>query len=226
MVSDLEQALGIEAARAGGVTNGQATTVLSALPPGATGGFEHRRRRWPVWVFGALVFVAVCVAAFLVFGRGGSSDTTAQKPAPPPLRAAHVIGAKDFDPLGGGSEHPYDVNKVFDSNDATFWSTETYQGGDLNKAGVGIYVWTQAPIKARRLDVTTTTSGFTGRIYGSNSIPTDLAGWGEPLGRLKGSGELMRATLPGRAYSHYLVWITKLPPAQDKVDISTIKALY
>ncbi len=224
MVSDLEQALGIEAARAGGVSNGQATTVLSALPPGTT---EFRpRRRWPVWLLGGAVFVAVCVAAFLVIGPGKSPHTTAQKAAAPPLREADVTGAKDFDPFGGGSEHAYDVNKVFDKSSTTFWSTETYQGGDLNKAGVGIYVWTNTPVKARRLDVTTTTSGFTARVYGSNEIPTDLKGWGRPLGDLKGDGALMRATLPGRSYSHYLVWITKLPPQRESADISTIKVLY
>src|SRR5689334_1310937 len=150
MVRDLEQALGIEAARAGGVTNGQATTVLSALPPGATN--FKQRSHWPVWLLGALLFVAVCVAAFLVFGRGSKSDTTAQKPPPAPLRAAHVTGAKDFDPFGGNGEHSYQVNNVFDSDPSTLWSTETYGSGDLNKPGVGIYVWTQTPIKARRID--------------------------------------------------------------------------
>jgi tRNA A-37 threonylcarbamoyl transferase component Bud32 len=224
MVADLEQALGIEAARAGGATNGQATTVLSALPPGAT---EFKpRRRWPVWLLGAVVFIGVCVAAFLVIGPGKSTDTTPQKPAAVPLRAAAVTGAKDFDPFGGGSEHSYDVSKVFDNDPATFWSTESYTSGDLNKPGVGIYVWTQTPIKARRLDLTTTTSGFIARVYGSNSIPTDLEGWGQPLARLKGDGSVMRAALPARSYSHYLVWITKLPPQREAVDISTIKIFY
>jgi eukaryotic-like serine/threonine-protein kinase len=224
MVTDLEQALGIEAARAGGVTNGQATTVLSALPPG-TNEFKTRRR-WPIWLLGAAVFVAVCVAAFLIIGPGKSTDTTAQKPPPPPLHEANVTGAKDFDPFGGGSEHSYQVNNVFDDDPSTLWSTETYSAGDLNKAGVGIYVWTQTPVKARRLDVTTTTHGFAGRVYGSDSIPTDLNGWGQPIGRLEGDGSIMRADLPSRSYSHYLVWITKLPPQQDKVDISTIRVLY
>src|SRR5690242_6848256 len=44
MVRDLEQALAIEAARAGGLSNGEATTVLSSLPPG-TSDLQPRRRR-------------------------------------------------------------------------------------------------------------------------------------------------------------------------------------
>jgi tRNA A-37 threonylcarbamoyl transferase component Bud32 len=226
MVRDLEQALGIEAARAGGITNGQATSVLAALPPGASD-IGRPRRRWPIRMFGALLFLAACAAAFLVFRPDHHKTAQAQRAAPAPLRAANVIGAKDFDPLGGGGEHGYQVQYVYDTDPTTFWSTETYSGGNLNKAGVGIYVWTPTPVRARRVDVTTPTSGFAARVYGADTIPTGLGGWGAPIGRLKGGGSTMRATLPGnRAYTRYLVWITKLPPGRDAVDISTIRVFY
>src|SRR5215212_3223749 len=50
MVADLERALQVEAARAGGATNGEATSILNALPPG-TADFAppRRRRRWGLW---------------------------------------------------------------------------------------------------------------------------------------------------------------------------------
>ena len=226
MVSDLEQALGVEAARAGGVTNGQATSVLAALPPGARDFQTPRRRPWR-WAIAALVFVLVCVAGFLILGAGRQTDKPAATPAPPPLRAAAVVGAKDFDPLGGGSEHPYEVRNVFDNDTTTLWSTENYTTGDLGKPGVGIYVWTSTPVKARRVEVLTPTSGLTAQVYASNGIPSDLSGWGQPVGKLRGDGSRLRADLPGRrAYSRYLIWITKLPPQRTKADISTIKIFY
>jgi tRNA A-37 threonylcarbamoyl transferase component Bud32 len=226
MVGDLEQALGIEAARAGGVTNGEATSVLSTLPPGATD-FKPPRRHWGWWAVAALVFAAVCVAAFVIFDTGGNSDKKAQAPAAAPLKAASIVGAKDFDPFGGDGEHAYQVRNVFDRDPSTLWSTQDYTTGELNKDGVGIYVWTSTPVKARRVEVITPSAGFTAQVYGANTVPADIAGWGQPLSKLRGAGSRMRATLPGtRAYARYLVWITKLPPGHTSADISTIRVLY
>jgi serine/threonine-protein kinase len=226
MVQDLEQALAIEAARAGGISNGEATSVLSTLPPG-TKGYEPRRRRWVPWAVGMLAFAGACVAAFLAFGLGGKDEPKTKRAAAAPLKTATIVGAKDFDPFGGDGEHGYQVRNVFDRDSSTLWSTQDYTTGDLGKDGVGIYVWTSTPIKARRLDVATPTSGFAAKVYGAADVPTDLAGWGQPLGKLRGNGSRLRATLPGkRAYARYLIWITKLPPQQTAVDISTIKLLY
>jgi eukaryotic-like serine/threonine-protein kinase len=227
MVHDLEQALAIEAARAGGLSNGEATSVLSTLPPGATG-FEPVRRRWGRWALAALAFAAACVAVFLIFGSGGRKQATPARPAAaPPLQAATIIGAKDFDPFGGNGEHAYEVRNVFDRDTTTSWSTESYSNGDLGKPGVGIYVWAPQPVTARRVEVVTTTSGFAARVYGANSVPTDLAGWGQPLGKLQGSGSDLRAELSGGGrFARYLVWITKLPPQRTSVQISTIRVLY
>jgi tRNA A-37 threonylcarbamoyl transferase component Bud32 len=222
MVHDLEQALAIEAARAGGVHNGQATSVLSTLPPGTTD-LQPRRRRWVWGVLATLVFAAACVVAFLVFDPTGGDEQAAKPTAATPLRTAALVGAKDFDPAGGGGEHSYEVRNVFDRDTATTWSTENYSTGELGKDGVGIYVWAAQPVAAKRLEVVTPTAGFTARIYGANTIPTDLEGWGQPIGRLRGTDSKMRATLTGgRSYARYLVWITKLPPGHTSVDIATI----
>ncbi len=228
MVADLEQALAIEAARAGGVSNGEATSVLSSLPPG-TRSFDRPRRRWIPLVFATLLFAGVCVAAFLIFDVGGRNKAAPHKAtAAAPLRAASIVGAKDFDPFGGDGEHAYQVRNVFDSDSATLWSTQDYTTGKLGKAGVGIYVWTSTPVKARRVEVVTPTSGFSAQVYAStNPNPIEITDWGQPLAKLKGGGSRMHATLPGsHAYARYLVWITKLPPGHTSADISTIKVLY
>jgi serine/threonine-protein kinase len=227
MVADLEQALDIEAARAGGVTNGEATSVLSSLPPGSRS-FEPPRRHWWRWALGVLVVAAACAAAVAILDTGSKSGGAPAKAAPAPLRAATIVGARDFDPFGGDGEHAYQVRNVFDSDPSTLWTTQDYTTGALNKAGVGIYVWTSTPVKARRVEVLTPTSGFIAQVYGtSNPNPTAIKDWNQPLAKLTGNGSRMRATLPGTGtYARYLVWITKLPPGHTSADISTIKVLY
>src|SRR4051795_930895 len=87
MVDDLEQALAIEAARAG-ATNGEATSVLRALPSEAAEFAPRRLRRRRPWLWGFVIVVlaAAGVAAFLVLrhaGGGGGSEAQAAAPAPP-----------------------------------------------------------------------------------------------------------------------------------------------
>jgi eukaryotic-like serine/threonine-protein kinase len=226
MVADLERALGIEAARAGGTTNGQATSILSTLPPGTTDFSPRKRRRWGRWLLAAVVIAALATAG-AIFGpdlfQGEGKQGKAAQPAP--LRTAKVVGAKDFDPLGSGTgEHPEEVRNAFDRDPGTYWGTETYIDGTLPKDGVGLYVWASQSVPARRLELSTPTEDFSARVYGANTIPTDLDGWGKPLATLKG-GQRKRASLPGRRFSHYLIWITKLPP-QGQVQIGDVKLEY
>jgi serine/threonine protein kinase len=230
MVADLERALQIEAGRAGGTTNGEATSILSALPPG-TADFAPPSRRFPFGLAaGLLAVLAVAgAAAYLVlntdFGSGGEDTTKAAAPAP--LHSAKLIGADDFDPFGSDrEEHSYEVRNVYDDSKATTWSTENYTNAvfPTGKTGVGIFVWSDNAVSARRIEVLTTTPGFSARVYGATRIPASLEQWGKPLATLKGDGERLHATLPGKRYSRYLVWITKLPE-QGQVEIADIRLL-
>src|SRR3954454_17136458 len=104
MVDDLEQALGIEAARAG-ATNGEATSVLRALPSDAKNVAPRRLRKpRPLWFGIAVMLLAAAgvAAVLLLTERGGSSGTEAKAPAPAPLRPVKLLAAKDFDPEGDG----------------------------------------------------------------------------------------------------------------------------
>src|SRR3954454_6729241 len=85
MVADLERALQIEAARAGGVSNGEATAILRALPPN-TADFapspRGRRRNWAAWVLAVIVFAVAAAAAFLLLRAGEGSNEAASPAAP------------------------------------------------------------------------------------------------------------------------------------------------
>src|SRR4051794_32713233 len=141
MVADLERALQIEAARAGGVSNGEATAILRALPP-STADFapspRGRRRNWAGWVLAAIVFVVAAAAAFLLLRAHDGSDKAAGPATSAPLRTASLAGAKDFDPFGGDGEHPEAVHLAIDGDPTSSWNTSTYSGGVFPGGKTGV----------------------------------------------------------------------------------------
>jgi serine/threonine-protein kinase len=229
MVDDLEQALAIEAARAG-ATNGEATSVLRALPSDAAN-FAPRRLRKPrpLWLgVATMLLAAAAVAAVLLLTtRGDTTTTTPNAPAAAPIRPVKLLAAKDFDPPpGGGEEHAPEVRNAIDGDRATSWSTETYRGAALGKPGVGLYVTAESPVAGRRLEVLSDTPGFAAKIYAAPAPAQDLAEWGNPIGALSGAKK-ETATLhipPGRRYRSYLIWIDKLP-AGGQVKLNEVRLL-
>jgi len=135
-----------------------------------------------------------------------------------------LAAAKDYDPIGGNGEHPTDVSKAIDGDRTTAWTTERYTGGNLGKAGVGLYVSGSSPVSARQLDVYSTTPGWRAEIYGANSVPAGISGWGSPLasGDVTEAKQRFQLDTAGRGFRYYLVWIVKLPPA-GQVAIDEVK---
>jgi serine/threonine-protein kinase len=226
MLYDLERALAIEAARSG-EANGEATTVLEALPP-ETGSFAPRRLRRPrqhlVLLFLLLFIGAGAVGYVVATSGGGKSHKPAKAAAPAQPVSVALTSAKDYDPLGGDGEHPELVSQAIDANPSTDWHTSTYAGGNLGKAGVGLYVSASSPTVARDLTVYSTTPGWTAEIYGSNSAPAAIGGWGQALahGDVTGAKQAFQLDTAGRSFRNYLIWITKLPAA-GQVAINEVK---
>ena len=230
MVADLEQALAIETARTGEAV-GEATTVLDALPSDtsqyAPRRFRHGRRRPSRRVLSTflLVFLAAGVVGYLVATNTGGGGKKAAKAAPPaqPVNV-QLTAAKDYDPIGGDGEHPELVNQAIDGDRSTDWHTSTYSGGNLGKAGVGLYVSGSSPVAARQLDVYSSTPGWRAEIYGANSVPTGISGWGSALasGDVSQAKQRFQLDTAGKSFRYYLVWIVKLPPA-GQVAVDEVK---
>src|SRR4051794_17051228 len=233
MVDDLEQALAIEASRAG-ATNGEATSVLRALPaesaeyaPRHLRGGGSRRALW--LGLATMLLAAAGVAAFLLLRDTGSNSSEAQTAAAPaPLRPVSLLAAKDFDPPpGDGAEHSSAARNAIDRDRATFWQTEIYDGGVLPKPGVGLYVTAEAPVAARRIEVLSSPPGWSGKVSAATDAPaTTLAGWGRPVARLGGEAKQIvpLRTAAGARFRSYLVWIEKLPTA-GVVKLTEVKLL-
>jgi eukaryotic-like serine/threonine-protein kinase len=221
MVTDLEQALAIEAARAG-QTSGEATTVLRALPDDTTQRFLPWRLRFPrrALVITALLAGGIALAAILLLTqtKKGSPGNAPPSKASATLRTVSFspTGVHDFDPLGDAREHPEAVRNVIDDNPSTTWTTEQYSGGNLGKQGVGIYLDAGRGVLARQLDLTTGPGAWTMAVYGTNAnpVPQDITGWTKLSGDQTVNGPShVKLNAAGKPYRDYLIWITKLPPS-------------
>ena len=229
MLADLENALEVEVARAGRST-GEATTVLDSVP--------RRQRLVPsrrVSIAGILLVLAATAAALVIAALSGGGDkqreNTSGGGSPAPAGAeVELTDAQDFDPEGGDGEHPDEVKLAIDGIPNTTWQTETYTAGpDLSlsgKDGVGLIVETAEPVDGQSITVGTTQGGWSADIYGAASgPPTDLAGWGEPIGSATDAAEQEQISLnPAEPAKYYLIWFTQLAEADDggRVEVSDV----
>ena len=82
-----------------------------------------------------LVAVALLVAgALYLAARNTHRGTSLRQRARPAAHQGPNLGqasAHDYDPLGDHKEHPNEVKLVVDSDPNTYWTTETYQNGNL-----------------------------------------------------------------------------------------------
>jgi serine/threonine-protein kinase len=130
--------------------------------------------------------------------------------------------AHDYDPLGDDREHPAEARLAVDREPGTAWTTETYRG--WNKEGVGLYVDAAPGVRARSLRVQTPEPGWRATIYAASGSepPEALEGWtrvgGGTVRRERQSFEL-----GGERARYYLVWITRLPEGQQRVELSEVE---
>jgi eukaryotic-like serine/threonine-protein kinase len=236
LVSDLEDVLAIETARAGSAT-GEVTTVLRTLPS------QSRRRvpfrlLHPVTVAALVLILAAIIAGGVIFLAKRTHHGTGQLPQSAPQAAPTQVRlcascAHDYNPLapvGPKTQHPGEDGLAIDNIRGTAWTTEQYYNG-LQKAGVGVYVDAKPGVDARSLVLDTATPGYGVAIYARNSAPRPDAFDPGPKGWIKvGSATKVtsRQTIPlntGSArYRYYLVWITNLAN-HNQVAINEI-ALY
>lgn len=175
-----------------------------------------------------LIGVGLIVAALIVGEKQLTKSSGNEIKLTP--TAAHA-----FDPTssgGDGSEHSDEVKLAIDGNPTgTAWPTETYDTNDIGgKPGVGIYVDAGKAVTAKAVEVRASKSGWSGEIRdapGQRSAPSTLDGW-----QVVGSGSALgtRAKINLRTLEpsrYYLLWITKLPSAQEgfNIEISDVRLL-
>jgi eukaryotic-like serine/threonine-protein kinase len=231
LIADLEDVLALEAARSGSAT-GEATTVLRTLPRRARRRVPLRLRSRPAWIaVAALLIVVALVGGIVLLGdrthRGTGTEKTAGGGSAVTPVGLNSDAAHDYDPLGDGTEHADQRAFAIDGNPATVWTTESYSTGDLQKDGVGLALDATPGAIFRELRVRTPTPGFAADVYVSSSdaLPSTMPDSGWKLVATVPSVE-SRQTIDldtaGQRARWVLLWITRLPPGGDKVEISEL----
>ena len=205
---DLEGALEVEVARAGGAT-GEATSVLDSVPEKRRRLVTRRRVSWA----GVALLVAAAAAAVAIAARSGSEGPS-QEPPPESDGGTPIAiqSATDFDPEGDGEEHSDETSFAKDGSPSTAWSTEDYTTGLTGlKDGVGLYVDAGESVTPSQLALKTGGGAWTFEVYGSNleSPPTEIAGWGRPLASELTAEPKQTVDLDTSEPNRYfLIWIT------------------
>jgi eukaryotic-like serine/threonine-protein kinase len=233
LLADLEDVLAIEAARAGQAT-GEVTTVLRTLPAPARGRLPWHMRHPARWL-ASLALLGGLVALGLALAAGhthrGVAPGVGAKPGltPVPLEQTSAHG---YNPYGNEPEHPTQVANVVDGDPNTVWSTEHYREDTLgHKPGVGIYVDAAPGLRARAIEIQTSTPGFTAAVYAANAFDAGLPYEAPQSLSERGWVQLAppraipaQITIPldtsGARLRYYLLWITHLPPGSETAAVS------
>jgi serine/threonine protein kinase len=221
-ISDLEDVLAIETARAGSAT-GEVTTVLRSLPLSKKRRVPLTIRRRSTVLLSLLAIgligggIAVWLASRTHHGIGAPSyvppATKNQQLRAVPLCQSCAHG---YNPLGSPPNEAPDAELAIDNDPTTYWETQHYYSYSLQKAGVGLYVDASPGTTAKDLEIITDTPGFTATIYASKTSPTTrwpAANW-IPVSAstlIKSHTTVpLNATAQSTEYTYYLVWITDL----------------
>ncbi len=236
MVGDLEEALAIEATRAGQAT-GEVTSVLRTLPRSSRRRLPWRMRHPARWAV-SLALVGAIVGLILVLAAGnahrGVNPDVPAKHGLQPVRLGQA-SAHSYNPFGTGPENPDEVSKVIDGEVGTAWSTEHYIEDKLApKPGTGLYLDAAPGVEARAIEIQTPTPSFAAGIYASNrfeeglpygdSTPLTQRGWTQlaPARPIGASTTITLRNPSDSLYRYYLVWIVSLPPSSESAEIAEV----
>jgi serine/threonine-protein kinase len=224
LIADLEDVLAIETARAGSAS-GEVTSVLRTLPVGTLRRVPFRlRHRGVVWML-SLVAVAVIAGGgvwLATRAHHGNGRLGLQPPVVTRRRSLSQVSlctncAHGYNPLGDPKDETPNAGLAIDNQPDTYWSTQIYYDGRLDKAGTGIYLDANPGTTARVLRVVTNSPGFSATVYASNAPPIYTwpnAAWTPVSAPRKISRQQQNVALNSgsQRYRYWLFWITNLGP--------------
>jgi serine/threonine-protein kinase len=222
LIADLEDVLAIETARAGSAT-GEVTSVLRTLPSQAQRRVPFRVRHRAAAAIVALILVAA-IAGVIVWLATRTHHGTGRLPVTAPQRQLSQVQlcstcAFGFNPLGNPTDEHPNAGLAIDNQLNTFWNTQTYFDGKLDKAGVGLYVDANPGTTARVLRIITNTPGFTATVYARQTPPPltwPNSQWVQVSAPTTVDGRQdIHLTSGATSYRYWLVWITSLGNHDD-----------
>ncbi|WNI23685.1 protein kinase family protein [Streptomyces sp. ITFR-16] len=161
----------------------------------------------------------------------GTTQTNPENGDKPPVEKTEpvpIVSARDYDPLGDGSEKPQDIDHVYDGDPNTYWHTDGYYSADFGKLkeGVGVVLDLGKTQRVGAVDVTFLggTTSVELRTSDGSEVPKRPEGFTKVA---EGSGTKV-SLKPGETVRarYLLVWLTELPPSSEgnfRGKISDIK---
>ncbi|MFF8777753.1 serine/threonine protein kinase [Streptomyces sp. NPDC015140] len=205
-----------------------ATQAVQAPPPP----LQSRTGKALKWSVSALLIAALGLGSWqladALMERGGKSDDQNQtqttdgddkspkKPAAGGQPVA-ITGARDFDPLGDGSEKPSDVGNVYDGASGTYWQTDYYRSADFGRLKSGLGVVLDLGKVQQVGEVTVSFVGNTSvelRSAGTDTTEPQSIGGYTKAAEGTGTTVTLKPGAPLQA-RYLLVWLTQLPPTDD-----------
>jgi eukaryotic-like serine/threonine-protein kinase len=202
-------------------------TRPAPAPPRSPGRPRARRRRGRptvLYVLLALVVAGAAFAAVFLLGgashHGGGSGGGGGGSTGAPVQLQGVGDA--YSAPGHPDSHADTAPNATDGSTATSWTTQTYGdqafGGLLT--GLGLVLDAGGSATLKHVTVESPTPGFTAQIEVGDSqngpFTTDSSS--------QTVGEKTTFTLDGKSGQYYVVWITELPPANYRAEISEVTA--
>jgi tRNA A-37 threonylcarbamoyl transferase component Bud32 len=181
---------------------------------------RHGRKRVSPWPIGIALVGLVAIAAVVV----GFLAIHGHRPKAAVATSTRIQlhGVRGYDPYGDNhTEHDSVASLATDGNQATAWTTEHYDGGNLGKPGVGLLLDAGRAVSPHGITIDTSTPGFTaGILAGNDPNGSDFHQVSKPH-TISGETTLPIDLHAGKRY--FVVWIIKLPPGIDQVQINEVK---
>ncbi|REF36471.1 protein kinase family protein [Thermasporomyces composti] len=219
----------------------QPTVPVRSYPPPrppAARPYPPARRRGPRWshIAGVLVgLVLLCGVGLFAWqlmsqafrppqstpSSSASAEPSATRDAAEPGTPIEIAAARDYDPSPGsdGEEHPEDVDKAYDGDPSTVWTTMSYRGdprlGRL-KPGVGIWfdLGSVQSVGSVELQLLGNGTDLEIRVAPDDAVgPPATADEWRTVESVTGAGSEVTIEFDKPVRTRYLlVWMTKLPP--------------
>jgi putative peptidoglycan lipid II flippase len=204
---------------------------LSLPPVSGSPGASSTHRTGSRWLRAAGIVAAVALTAgaallgaeLLAASRSGESPTPSpgaaadpDRPAPTggPTAQLQVVAARDFDPLGNGTENPEDTPLALDGDPGTAWLTQTYFDPlERQKDGVGLLLDMGRPVSVGAVDLTLVGQSSDVEALVAPGATTPPAGPDDfvPLASATGAGSEVGLAGTPETTRYVLVWFTRLP---------------
>jgi hypothetical protein len=187
--------------------------------PAAKRAQPRRKKSVSRWAIGIGLLALLAIAGIVVglLALGGSNNDN----PPAASKRVQIAGVTSYDPYGDNkAENSAAAINATDRNQATYWSTESYNDApSLNKPGVGLVLDAGRPVRPTALTLETDQPGFEAEVRAGSSPTGPFTAISNTAATSDTTVYRLRAPSPER---YILLWITKIPDG-SAADVNELR---